>query len=163
MNEFFRGCRNSEQVDRSGTPVLKSNTKTFYPDLRGLNPSDRTASASIQWNDDADALPLLISREREKPDLGIIARGISLVDSKRALTLLRKSKLSEFVALDHEDDPEAPNPYHGNILFSISFCTFQKGEGLKPNKPNLNRICNCFVLSEKRFIQPSEYDLGSRS
>lgn len=163
MNEFFRGCRNSEQVDRSEKPVLKSNTKTFYPDLRGLNPSDKTASASIQWNDDANALSVLISRERGKPDLGIVARGISLVDSEGALTLLKKSELSEFVAFDHEDDPESPNPYHGNILFSISFCTFQKGEVLKPNKPNLNRICNCFVLSEKRFIQPSEYDRCNRS
>lgn len=161
MSDFFRGCRSSEQVDRSETPILKSNTKTFYPDIRRLRSSDTVAAASIQWNDDAEALPSLIARERSKPDFGIISRGVSHVDSVGATELIEKCGLSEFVTLDHEDDPESPNPYHGNILFNTNFCTIRKDEILKPNKPNLNRICNCFVLSEKRFIQRSEYDSGS--
>lgn len=107
---YFRGIRKKNQVfEYEGVEYPRG--EAFEPDLRTKAArQDDWMETSIHWNDDDDALPLVL----DEPHFYRVAR-------------MPRSELDELPArypiavnsLKYERRPLEDNPYHGNILFRI--------------------------------------------
>ncbi len=148
---FFRGCREPKYLERESSesglsemPIMSA--VAFFPDERVIR-SDNTTETSIVWNKQKnEALKRYAENEFSKNNHGGIQYGIGEINRVGAEKIFQEKELTDYVSFD--ESPTDENEFHGNIRFDVDYCLKKTASGkYKPNKVNLHKICNCFVIN----------------
>lgn len=106
---FFRGVRKQDWVI-DGPGGTKAVSAAAFEPQRGTETSrkDGRCEASINWDDDAEALPFTLGQVNSQ-------HGIAAVNTSDLLALEQHARTGG--VLSHERSSQPENKFHGNLLY----------------------------------------------